>query len=270
MNVAVQPDSRLAIEQLCQRLEELSESGASRFDPVRFRYLQSMARRALHHNETVAAAIMLRAKPALEAFEADYKEANVSAATLALDTAAQGSKLAQLAQVLLEQHDYTALKKLQARSEMKGQGFEQTLHRIEQLLPEAGELAAQESNLANLQDYLHFQEEDLLSALLEDTNLDANENPRPREKKQRELKSVRQYRESWLKESSVKLVSRAIEQSPDNPGPLNPDMLATQSLVALRSLSPSYLKRFIPFVETLLWLEKTNDKATNRKRKKAR
>ena len=44
---------------------------------------------------------------------------------------------------------------------------------------------------------------------------------------------------------------------PQNPGPLNPQMLAIKSLSTMRELSPDYLNRFVSYVDTLLWLERS-------------
>jgi len=71
----------------------------------------------------------------------------------------------------------------------------------------------------------------------------------------RELTSVRLFRESLVKLSSDKLVSRIIKEAPENPGPLNPQMLVIRSLSTMRDLSPDYLNRFVAYVDTLQWLE---------------
>ena len=70
-----------------------------------------------------------------------------------------------------------------------------------------------------------------------------------------ELTSVRLFRESLVKLSSDKLVSRIIKEAPENPGPLNPQMLVIRSLSTMRDLSPDYLNRFVAYVDTLQWLE---------------
>jgi hypothetical protein len=66
---------------------------------------------------------------------------------------------------------------------------------------------------------------------------------------------------------SNRVVTRAIQDRPDNPGPLNAQMLATRLLMALRRLSPVYLSRFISYIDTLLWLHQYDRAADNRKTK---
>lgn len=72
-----------------------------------------------------------------------------------------------------------------------------------------------------------------------------------------ELKSVRRFRESLRRRQSEKAVARAVAERPENPGPLNPQMLMIRSLALLRDLSPAYVNRFVTYAESLLWLEDT-------------
>jgi hypothetical protein len=76
----------------------------------------------------------------------------------------------------------------------------------------------------------------------------------------RELKSVRRFRETWVKIAAVKQVERALVRAPENAGPLNSHMLVLHSLALMRGLSPDYLQRFMSHVDTLLWLDQANQK----------
>jgi hypothetical protein len=75
-----------------------------------------------------------------------------------------------------------------------------------------------------------------------------------------DLKSYQLFRETWARHYSDKLVSDAVRKLPKNPGPLNSQLLITRSLIIMRSLSPDYLKRFVSYVDTLLWLEDATEK----------
>ena len=48
--------------------------------------------------------------------------------------------------------------------------------------------------------------------------------------------------------------------APEDSGPLNPQMLITESLSQLRDLSPGYLSRFVTYFDTLFWLQQANGK----------
>ncbi len=73
--------------------------------------------------------------------------------------------------------------------------------------------------------------------------------PRP------ELKSVKQFRNTWSKLSVNKQVKQALSQAPKHAGPLNSHMVALRSLALMRDISPDYLNRFMTHIDTLLCLE---------------
>ena len=70
-----------------------------------------------------------------------------------------------------------------------------------------------------------------------------------------ELKSVRQFRNTWSKLSANQQVARALNQGPKNAGPINSHMLVLRSLSLMRDISPDYLNRFVSYVDTLLCLD---------------
>ena len=81
-----------------------------------------------------------------------------------------------------------------------------------------------------------------------------------------ELQSMKEFRESMKHFNIDAIIARAINDGPESPGPLNPQMLAIKSLTHMRDLSPSYLRRFASYTETLLWLEKAGSKLKKRKK----
>jgi hypothetical protein len=70
-----------------------------------------------------------------------------------------------------------------------------------------------------------------------------------------ELKAVRAFKASSQKREVDSRVTQAIEESPENAGPLNPQRLMVRSLSTLRELSPAYLGRFVTMIDAMLWLE---------------
>jgi len=73
-----------------------------------------------------------------------------------------------------------------------------------------------------------------------------------------ELKSVRQFRNTWSKLSANKQVTQALDQTPKNAGPINSHMLVLRSLALMRDNHPDYLNRFVSYVDTLLSLDQGN------------
>ncbi len=72
-----------------------------------------------------------------------------------------------------------------------------------------------------------------------------------------ELKSVRQFRNTWSKLSVDKLVAKALGQAPKNAGPINSHMLVLRSLALMRDISPDYLNRFMCYADALLCLDES-------------
>jgi len=70
-----------------------------------------------------------------------------------------------------------------------------------------------------------------------------------------ELKTIRNFRNTWAKLSVDKQVAQALEQAPKNAGPINSHMLVLRSLALMRDISPDYLNRFISYADTLLCLD---------------
>lgn len=75
-----------------------------------------------------------------------------------------------------------------------------------------------------------------------------------------EMKSVRHFRQAWSRICAEDQVEQAVEQGPENAGPLNSHMLVLRSLALMRQLSPDYLQRFLSHVDSLLWLDQVNPK----------
>ena len=70
-----------------------------------------------------------------------------------------------------------------------------------------------------------------------------------------ELKALQQHRSTWARLGIDRQLSRSLAQLPQNPGPLNSQLLALRSLQLMQDIAPAYLLGFVAQVETLLWLE---------------
>lgn len=75
-----------------------------------------------------------------------------------------------------------------------------------------------------------------------------------------DMKSVRQFSEVWSKISAERRVAQALENGPDNAGPLNSHKLMLRALCLMQSLSPDYLRCFLSHADSLLWLEQASVK----------
>jgi hypothetical protein len=77
----------------------------------------------------------------------------------------------------------------------------------------------------------------------------------------RELRSAQSFRDTWSRICAEDEVTQAVEQGPENAGPLNSHRLVLRTLALMRDLSPDYLRRFLSHADTLLWLEQAQSQA---------
>lgn len=219
------------------KLQQLIHCEAHHFAPVRFRVLESMLRKAAEKPEPVAHSLSLRIKQRLAQYEADWAKANEQGAVTqssALQPAAAKQERSQLS-ALLDQIARRAMS--QAEPEVPNT-FEGLLRKQEV-------------------DALKQMENEAAAADL-DALLPAGE-----------LKALQQMREAWARRSTEKAVAKALEEAPEDAGPLNSHRLVVRSLMAMQDIAPDYLGRFVNQIETLLWLEQAGAKLLAKDEKNA-
>jgi hypothetical protein len=70
-----------------------------------------------------------------------------------------------------------------------------------------------------------------------------------------ELKTLRDFRDTWTRLRVDRQLSRSQDKAPENPGPLNSHLLVLRALRRMQDISPAYLERFVGHVEALVWLD---------------
>jgi hypothetical protein len=209
--------------------------GADRLDPVRFHFIEALARRVREQQGDVRRILDGKLKAALAA----YGERLERAQDAARETIAR----------MAEQHQDAAddLQRLFVAGDFSG------VNRFANLL----ETNDRRVSLADLVRHIaQHSPEDADGGLAEDIA------PRA------ELKTIRYFRNNWSKLSVHRHVKQAIEQVPDHAGPLNSHLLMLRSLALMRDISPDYLNRFVSYIDTLLWLDQA-DRTTGQRRKKS-
>lgn len=211
-------------------LAALREQGADHLDPVGFRYIEAMERRAALREGPAAAIVREKAARALDA----YRE-RAAQASDALQAPAGHCGPAQLQQL---------------EAALRSRAHCDALAALSSLLDATGDAQQGSSGPGDsLQAQLQRQEAEILAAL-PDGNETAPATPPA-------LKSALQIRAAVTRDNAERLVGRALSRAPENSGPLNPQKLVTQSLAEMRQLSPAYLDRFVSWVDTLFWLEQS-------------
>lgn len=209
-------------------IDALRARGADRFDPVRFRFIEALARRAAAQPAEVQR--LLEGK--LAKLLLDYSARLEQARDQAGDALARSTGQFPTAVDDLRQHhdagDLNSLQQLIASLEAQGNSgpLAELLAHIGQHTPE---VAPSGSAMA----------------------------PRAAVESPGELKALSYFRSTWSQLSVDQQLTQALAQVPDNAGPLNSHRLALQSLKLMRDVSPDYLKRFMSYVDALFWLDQT-------------
>ncbi len=235
------------------RLAVLMERGAHRFDPVRFCYIESLVRRSSGKQRSVCRLIEKKILEALSDFQDHFDKARAKAAKVVTRVSSEYPDSAHQIRKLFEDGDFRGVQRLGGRLD-RGDS-QKAFAALTNQIAQGGPTLDEHETQLSFNDLLLRQEDEVVQSF---GNSLADEGSTER-RETLELRSFHLLKESWAKLHYDRLVTRAIEERPENPGPLNAQMLATRSLSAMRKLSPNYLTRFVSYIDTLLWLEQTID-----------
>jgi hypothetical protein len=236
-------------------IEQMKTDGVHRFDPVRFRFIEAMLRRAAQQQEPVSRLVAERAGAAMDDYREAFEQARSRAAELLARLCSTRPECAEEAGALFEAAQYRELERL-ARRELR-RGRQAPLAALTERIINGPGDEDLPPGPTSMEELLRRQEEEILLSFSAD---DDQELPTPRATAP-ELKSVRQFRGTMARLNADKLVRQAVGEAPPDCGPLNPQMLAIRSLTAMSELSPHYLSRFVSYIDTLFWLEQAADQA---------
>ena len=233
------------------RIAELEGQGAHRYDPVRFRYIQSLAARSRGKSETVAALIEQKALAAIHAYQKEFDRERSEAKEAAKRIGESFPEAAGKACKLYENSEFKRVRCLLSRLERSR--AQSPLSALAQRFEHARHAPEENPAEPRLDDLLQSLEREALSSA--EANASAAASFPPRSARKSQLRSLATYKNTMQTLNSNRVVARAIQVRPETPGPLNGQMLATRSLATLRQLSPEYLSRFVSYIDTLLWLQ---------------
>jgi hypothetical protein len=232
------------LSKLQQDLVGLRETNAHRFDPVRFRFIESLLERAATKRGPVQQFLENKVSAALTSYKADQHAATAQIERLSAQTSAYSA--------------YGSLAELAGLRELLDQ-----------------KQAPLESATSALERTLNEQENLSLAGAMFTADVSSERDVSRGARGQRPLKANQEMHVSQQRLSVVKRVELAIQHGPESPGPLNPQMLAIKALTSMRDLSPQYLSRYMNYLDALFWLEHAAErpdpaKAASKPRKAAR
>ncbi len=200
----------------------LRDSGADRFNPVRFRYIQALATRSREQAGPVASLLEKKAWEALQVYQAAYAGERADVRALLEGAGEQQPQIrAQLAD-LFQSGDFKAARRLAGR-------------------PDTSEAVA------------------ALASLTRELESSPNGSTVGTGCERTEMKALRHHRETLRRQYAERLLYSALRDAPDDAGPLNPRKLALRSLHIMLDTSPACLGHFVSYLETLYWLEQHKD-----------
>jgi len=251
------------IKQLSNRLNELESAGLQRLDPVTFAYIEGMSKRLSKYEFGSNDLLQGKLSNGLDSAQAQLDDTRKNAKA-ALVWIADNSKTAypQACELFASYRlrELIALKKSEEILILKGDGESSgsPLSDLIQALNKNQQLHQGSENETTLEQRLIEQES---MALDGGDAIDENAAPSHSTSSEYvELQSLKIFKQALKFNDVDKLISRALNECPPNPGPHNPQMLAIKALTELKSLSPSYTRKFAAYLESMLWLEKGSER----------
>ncbi|MCG8612598.1 MAG: DUF2894 domain-containing protein [Pseudomonadales bacterium] len=234
-------------------IEAFHSVGLDKFDPGRFRYIEAMSEKAASQSAGVAARLKVKIEQARAEYLSAFLDARERLDTQLRTAQEQSSALAPELGELFDRCEFTVLKRrLTSTNDALAKSLLSGLR--EQLASRELDVSPAESG-SPFEMMLREQEAAALREFGDSSIATTQTETKPEAGEIRELASVKQLRDSMAKRGSERLVTQAVKTVPEDPGPLNPQMLVTRSLSAMRSLSPEYLNRFVSYLDSLFWLE---------------
>jgi len=205
------------------RLQALAERDAGRADPVRFRFLQAMARRAEGYDGEARRVLDAKMGALLDAYEQALQERGTG-------QAGESRSHPESCTPQETSRDASRDPEMPSASDanVSGQGPLATL-------------------LASLSER---------HAGREDARIAAGLAPRA---DYPELGMLDAAQATWLRLSTDRQLRDSEKRIPDNAGPLNSSQLVHRALMLMKELSPEYLRQFLSYVNALAWMEQMTD-----------
>ncbi|MBS1157762.1 MAG: hypothetical protein H6R15_181 [Proteobacteria bacterium] len=209
-------------------IDALRQRGEDRFDPVRFRYIEALARRAADRSAAVQHLIADKLTKALDDYRERQQQARELAGNALLDNAGEFPAAADDLQLCYAAGDFRGVQRRIAGLAAKGRNSA-----LAELLAEIGQdTPAAPAGIPALG----------ASQVIQAPG---------------ELKALSYFRSTWSQLNVEQQLAQALAQAPANAGPLNSHRLALQALTQMRDISPDYLKHFMSYIDTLFWLDQT-------------
>ena len=247
-------DQYSVVEQaLIEKLVLLKQQDVNQQNSVRLCFIESLIHRSLEQREGVRERLLTKAQLALDAYEIVFDELTAEAATEKTAIEKTTTEKTTIDKVTTEQVSKLPL--------VKSSSVVLALSNLRKVLADDavventvtgfggdGSIADAVENgdtAINFAEQLTQQEQVLLN---NKTQKSTHSTPLPR------LKAGVAYQQFQHQQRVDHFIDSAFNETPENPGPLNPEILAIKLLRQINDLSPAYISRYVGYFETLQWL----------------
>ncbi|WP_417686926.1 DUF2894 domain-containing protein [Pseudidiomarina gelatinasegens] len=239
--------SNEGLADLRARLARLEADGASRFDPVRYRFVETLVRRLEDNDGEASQTACLRTGKYLAELHQRLTAARQQAqAVLARSHQDDRSQHSAVLQHLFDLGDFQGVIRASRRG-LRGQPS--PLAGLREALREARPVREVRAGPPDLESILNQPSRTATRDLPDDAR------PRP------ELRALAAMRAAQARQQVAHRIAGAIANTPADAGPLNGHRLVTRAIQGLQQLSPEYLHWFVGYTDTLLWLETEGKRA---------
>jgi len=232
----------VSINRMIDKLDVLKQQGAHEYDPVRFCFIESLAHRASEQRDKVRELLEKKAQRTLDDYRLKYSLSPKNIDGVKQQTQSileKKSEQKEKKQVEQENTPQVITALIALRKILTGDA-----EHIQQAEEQGGSAEARENFNQQLaeQDKQMQQQDNAVSSDL--TPLSESL-----------LKSSVMYQKFQHQKRIDHFIDNALNETPENPGPLNPEILAIRLLKQINELSPEYINRYVGYFETLQWLE---------------
>jgi len=211
-------------------VNEMKQTEADKLAPAKFSYIANLVSKAIDQPKGVRALLVERIEKAL----ADYPETFERKQTAAQSIHSSDNKVSLQTVLSLLNDEQRSLESMTRPESLDPNqlSFDELLRQQDQAIAKATKPHVLPSKTSNKNKKSPVQQSEFA-----------------------ELKSVRLHKELQVKYQLEQLIHLTKEESPENPGPLNPQMLTIKALTLADEISPAYLKRLLTYLDTLFYLE---------------
>ena len=242
-------DQYSVVEQaLIEKVVLLKQQDVNQQNSVRLCFIESLIHRSLEQRESVRERLLTKAQLALDAYEMVFDELTVETATEKTTiekTTTEKTASEQVSKLSLVKPSSVVLALSSLRKVLADDAVvENTVTGFggDGSIADAVENGDTATNFA---EQLSQQEQVLLNNKAQKST---HSTPLPR------LKAGVAYQQFQHQQRVDHFIDSAFNETPENPGPLNPEILAIKLLRQINDVSPAYISRYVGYFETLQWL----------------